>query len=52
MSRDVGELIGSIDDVGPLGDEWAFTLYDDGQEREIAAFAFETEKDARSAADN
>jgi hypothetical protein len=30
------------------GDEWAFTLYD-VQEREIAAFVFHDERDARQA---
>jgi hypothetical protein len=41
------EPVGSVGDVGPLGDEWAFTLYD-GQEREITAFAFESEMDAQN----
>jgi hypothetical protein len=44
-----GEPVGTVGAVGPLGDEWAFTLYD-GQESEIAAFVFENETDARKAA--
>ena len=49
METQKGEAVGSVSDVGQLGDEWGFTLYD-GQEREIVAFAFESEKDARTAA--
>ena len=41
-----GEHVGSIGDVGPLGDEWAFTLRD-SREREVAAFVFHDERDAR-----
>ncbi|HEX4080081.1 MAG TPA: hypothetical protein VHX61_14545 [Rhizomicrobium sp.] len=44
-----GETAASIGDVGRLGDEFAFTLFD-GQDREIAAFVFETEQDARAGA--
>ena len=36
-------------DVGPLGDEWAFTLYDH-EERELLAFVFVEEGEARRAA--
>jgi len=49
MATMEGEPVGSIGDVGPLGDEWAFTLYD-GQERELMAFVFHDERDARQAA--
>ena len=36
-------------DVGPLGDDWAFTLYDH-EERELLAFVFVEEGEARRAA--
>ena len=38
---------GSLSDVGELGDEWAFTLYDI-QGEELLCFAFETEQTART----
>jgi hypothetical protein len=38
-----------VGDVGPLGDEWAFTLYDH-EERELLAFVFVEEGEARRAA--
>ena len=44
-----GKEAGSVGDVGPLGDEWSFTLFDK-DEREIVAFDFESEGDARRAA--
>jgi hypothetical protein len=44
-----GREAGSVGDVGPLGDEWSFMLYDH-QEREIVAFVFGIEGDARRAA--
>jgi hypothetical protein len=50
MSSDVGEPVGSVGGVGQLGDEWAFTLYD-GQGREIVAFVFHSERDARQGAE-
>ena len=49
MTTMEGKSVGSIGDVGPLGDEWAFTLYD-GQERELMAFVFHDEREARQAA--
>jgi hypothetical protein len=39
---------GSVSDVAEMGDEWGFTLYD-SSEREIAAFAFHNEREARIA---
>lgn len=39
---------GSLSDVGALGDEWVFTLYD-VQGEELLCFAFETEQAARTA---
>lgn len=39
---------GSLSDVGELGDEWAFTLYDI-QGEELLCFAFKTEQTARTA---
>jgi len=39
---------GSLSDVGELGDEWGFTLYDVHGE-ELLAFAFSTEQVARTA---
>lgn len=44
-----GKEAGSVGDVGPIGDEWSFTLFDN-QEREIVAFVFGIEGDARRAA--
>jgi hypothetical protein len=44
-----GEQAASVGDVGQLGDEWAFTLFDQ-EEREIAAFVFHDEREARQAA--
>jgi hypothetical protein len=41
-------VVEALGDVGQLGDEWAFTLYD-ALEREIAAFVFHDERDARQA---
>jgi hypothetical protein len=38
----------SIGDVGRLGDEWGFTLFD-GAERELAEFLYPTEDEARQA---
>jgi hypothetical protein len=49
MTTMEGIPAGSVGDIGPLGDEWAFTLYDH-EEREILAFVFHTESDARAAA--
>ena len=49
MKMEVCMRAGSLGDVGQLGDEWSFTLYDH-QEREIVAFVFESEGDARRAA--
>lgn len=43
-----GMRAGSVGDVGELGDEWSFTLYDH-EDREILAFVFENEADARKA---
>lgn len=40
---------GSVGDVGQIGDEWAFTLYDNN-ERELLAFVFVEEGEARRAA--
>jgi hypothetical protein len=48
MTMMEGESAASIGDVGHLGDEWAFTLFDT-QDREIAAFVFNDERDARQA---
>jgi hypothetical protein len=39
---------GSVGDIDRLGDEWALTLFDT-KDREIAAFVFQTERDARKA---
>jgi hypothetical protein len=44
-----GKEAGCVGNVAPLGDEWSFTLFA-RQEREIAAFVFESEGDARRAA--
>ena len=44
-----GKEAGCVGDVGPLGDEWSFTLFDK-DEREIVAFVFGIEGDARRAA--
>jgi hypothetical protein len=44
-----GEPVGSVSDIASLGDEWGVTVYD-AKDREIAAFAFHTEIDARRAA--
>jgi hypothetical protein len=49
MTMEVGMRAGSVGDVGELGDEWSFTLFDK-DEREIVAFVFESEGDARRAA--
>jgi hypothetical protein len=49
MLTSEGELVGSVGDVGPSGDEWGFSLYD-GEERELLAFMFNDEHDARAAA--
>lgn len=49
MTMMEGMPAGSGGDVGPLGDEWAFTLFDH-EEREIAAFVFHDERTARQAA--
>ena len=40
---------GSVGDVGSIGDEWAFTLYDNNK-RELLAFVFVEEGEARRAA--
>jgi hypothetical protein len=45
MTMMEGMEAGSVGDVGQLGGEWAFTLFDN-QEREIAAFVFQDEHDA------
>jgi hypothetical protein len=44
-----GMRAGSVGDVGPIGDEWAFTLYDN-TDRELLAFVFTEEGEARRAA--
>ena len=44
-----GEQAGHVGDVGPIGDEWAFTLYDNN-DRELLAFVFVEEGEARRAA--
>ena len=44
-----GMPAGSVGDVGHLGEEWAFTLYDKN-ERELLAFVFVEEGEARRAA--
>ena len=49
MTMMEGMLAGTVGDVGQLGDEWAFTLYDK-DEREIVAFVFVEEGEARRAA--
>ena len=46
-----GQEAGSVGDVGPIGDEWSFTLFDH-QEREIVAFVFGSEGDARRAVED
>jgi hypothetical protein len=48
MTTMEGEPAASVGDIGQLGDECAFTLFD-SQEREIAAFVFRDERDARQA---
>ena len=45
---DTGESVGGLSDVGELGDEWSFTLYD-GRGREVVAFAYHDEAIARRA---
>ena len=44
-----GKEAGSVGEVGPIGDEWSFMLFDN-EEREIVAFVFAIEGDARQAA--
>jgi hypothetical protein len=49
MTMMEGMPAGSVGDVGQLGDEWAFTLYDH-EDRELLALVFADEPDARKAA--
>ena len=44
-----GKESGHVGDVGPLGDKWAFTLYDNN-DHELLAFIFVEEGEARRAA--
>ena len=44
-----GGAAGSVGEVGPIGDEWAFTLFDN-TDRELLAFVFMEEGEARRAA--
>jgi hypothetical protein len=44
-----GGAAGSVGEVGPIGDEWAFTLFDNTG-RELLAFVFTEEGEARRAA--
>jgi hypothetical protein len=48
MTMMEGVPAGHVGDVAQLGDEWAFTLFDH-EEREIAAFVFHDEREARQA---
>lgn len=43
-----GESVGGLSDIGGLGDEWSFTLYN-GQGREFVAFAYADKATARRA---
>ena len=49
MTMMEGVPAGSIGDVGQLGDKWSFTLFDNN-ERELLAFVFVEEGEARRAA--
>ncbi len=44
-----GEVAGRVGDVRQHGDKWGFTVYD-RMSRELCAFAFHSERDARQAA--
>ncbi len=49
MTMEEGTRAGSVGDVGQLGDEWSFMLYDSA-EHELLAFVFAEEGEARRAA--
>lgn len=49
MTMEDGMRAGSVGDVGQLGDKWSFTLFD-SNERELLAFVFVEEGEARRAA--
>jgi hypothetical protein len=48
MTMEEGLPAGSVSDIGKIGEEFSFTLYDH-EDRELMAFLFDNEADARGA---